>query len=213
MRRVKLLLADDHTMFCNLLKDLLEPEYEVLGSVSDGRELLKTAGHLHPDVVLVDISMPHLNGLDAGRRLKKENPKLKLIYLTMNNDVELAREAFQAGASAFVLKNAPSSELLKAIRGVLKGGSYMAPEIRKVMDERFIRDPKAVDRPRHLTDRQREVLQMLAEGHTLREIASLLKISYRTARFHKFKIREELGITKDSELLKYAMKHGIVSSI
>jgi DNA-binding NarL/FixJ family response regulator len=213
MARLKLLLADDHTLFCNLLRDLLEPDYAVVGCVSDGRELLKAAGSLHPDVVLVDISMPQLNGLDAGRRLKKENPKLKLVYLTMNNDVELAREALQAGASAFVLKNAPASELLRAIRDALKGGSYVAPEIRKAMEETFIRDPKAVNRPQHLTDRQREVLQMLAEGRTLREIAALLRISYRTARFHKFKIREELGISKDSELIKYALKHGIVSSV
>jgi DNA-binding NarL/FixJ family response regulator len=212
MARVKILLADDHTLFCNLLKDLLEPEYEVVGSVSDGRQLLNAAGSLQPDVALVDISMPSLNGLDAGRRLKKVNPKLKLIYLTMNNDVELAREALEAGASAFVLKNAPSSELLKAIRGALKGQSYLAPEIRKAMNKAFIRDPKAATRHQHLTDRQREVLQMLAEGRTLGEIASQLKISYRTARFHKFKIREELGISKDSDLIKYALKHGLISS-
>lgn len=212
MARVKILLADDHTLFCNLIKDLLEPEYEVVGSVKDGRELLNAAGSLQPDVALVDISMPSLNGLDAGRRLKKVNPKLKLIYLTMNNDVELAREALEAGASGFVLKNAPSSELLKAIRSALKGQSYLAPEIRKAMDEAFIRDPKAAMRRQHLTDRQREVLQMLAEGRTLGEIASQLKISYRTARFHKFKIREELGISKDSDLIKYALKHGLISS-
>lgn len=212
MARVKILLADDHTLFCNLLKDLLEPEYEVVGSVSDGRQLLNAAGSLQPDVALVDISMPSLNGLDAGRRLKKVNPKLKLIYLTMNNDVELAREALEAGASGFVLKNAPSSDLLKAVRGSLKGQSYLAPEIRKAMDKAFIRDPKAAMRHQHLTDRQREVLQMLAEGRTLGEIASQLKITYRTARFHKFKIREELGISKDSDLIKYALKHGLISS-
>ena len=213
MARVKVLLADDHTLFCNLLKDLLQPEYDVVGIVSDGRELLTATASLKPDVVLADISMPCLNGLDAGRRLKQANPKMKLIYLTMNNDVELAREAVACGASAFVLKNAPSSELLKAIRGALKGISYMAPEIRQALDGAFIRDPKTVNRPQHLTDRQREVLQMLGEGHTLLEIASQLKISYRTARFHKFKIREELGISKDSELIKYAVKHGIVSLV
>ena len=212
MRRVKVLLADDHTLFCNLLKDLLQPEYEVVDCVSNGRELLNAADSLHPDVAIVDISMPSLNGLDAGRRLKQANPKLKVVYLTMNNDVELAREAIAAGASAFVLKNAPSSELLKAIRAALKGVCYLAPEIRQALDEAFIRDPKTVNRPQHLTDRQRDVLQMFAEGHTLRDIASELKISYRTARFHKFKIREELGISKDSELVKYALKHGIISS-
>src|SRR3974377_965646 len=116
MGRIKILLADDHTLICSLLKDLLEPEYEVVGIVSNGRELLKAAGSLHPDVALVDIAMPSLNGLDAGRRLKKEHPRIKLIYLTMNNDVEYAREALQAGASGFVLKHAQSSILLQAIR-------------------------------------------------------------------------------------------------
>jgi DNA-binding NarL/FixJ family response regulator len=213
MARVRILLADDHTLFCNLLRDLLEPEYEVVGSVSDGRELLKAAGALDPDVVLVDIGMPSLNGLDAGRRLKQANPKIKLIYLTMNNNVEYAREALQAGAAAFILKNSKSSDLLRAIRGALKGVSYMAPEIRQAMNEIFVRDPKAVDRPQHLTDRQREVLQMLAEGRSLREIAALLKISYRTVRFHKVRIMEELGISKNAELVKYAMKHGMISPV
>jgi DNA-binding NarL/FixJ family response regulator len=213
MARTKVLLADDHTLFCHLIAELLKSEYDVVGVVRDGRELLMAAAALSPDVVIIDISMPWLNGLDAGRRLKKENPKLKLIYLTMNNDLEYAREALEAGASAFVLKNTPSSELLRAIRDALKGGSYLAPEIRRAMDDAFVRDPKAVTRPQHLTDRQREVLQMLAEGRSLREISELLKISYRTARFHKFKIREELGISKDSDLVKYALKHGLASSL
>lgn len=211
MARTKILLADDHTLFCNLLKELLEPEYEVVGSASDGRELLKAAATLRPDVVLVDIAMPSLNGLDAGRRLKQENPKIKLIYLTMSNNVEYAREALEAGASGFVLKNTQSSNLLQAIRDALKGMSYLAPEIRQAMAEIFIRDPKAVHRPQHLTDRQREVLQMLAEGRSLREISSLLHISYRTVRFHKVRIMEELGISKNAELVKYAMTHGIIS--
>lgn len=211
MARVRILLADDHTLFCNLLRDLLEPEYEVVGSVSDGRELLKAADSLRPDVVLVDIGMPSLNGLDAGRRLKQANPRVKLIYLTMNNNIEYAREALQAGASAFILKNSKSSELLHAIRDALKGVSYVAPEIRRALNEVFLRDPKAVDRPQHLTDRQREVLQMLAEGRSLREIASLLQISYRTVRFHKVRIMEELGISKNAELVKYAIKHGMIT--
>ena len=212
MQRTKILLADDHTLFCNLLRELLEPEYEVVGSVSDGRELLEAAATLRPDVVLVDIGMPNLNGLDAGRRLKEDTPKLKLIYLTMNNDVEYAREALQAGASAFVLKNSQSSQLLQVIRGALRGVSYVAPEIRQAMSEIFIRDPNAVDRPQHLTDRQREVLQLLAEGLSLREVASSLQISYRTARYHKSRIREELGISKNAELVKYAVKHGLTSA-
>ena len=213
MPRVRVLVADDHTLFCSLLKDLLEPEYEVVGTVSNGRDLLKAAASLRPDVVLVDISMPALNGLDAGRRLKHENPRIKLIYLTMNNNVEYAREALEAGASAFVLKNSQSAEFLRAVRDALKGVSYIAPEIRQAMSETFVRDPKAVNRPQHLTDRQREVLQMLAEGRSLREIAGALQISYRTVRFHKVRIMEELGISKNAELVKYAMTHGIISAI
>lgn len=212
MTRIRILLADDHTLFCNLLRDLLEPEYEVVGSVRDGRELLEAAERLRPDVVLVDIGMPSLNGLDAGRRLKEGSPKVKLIYLTMNNNAEYARVALQAGASAFVLKNSPSSQLLQVIRGALRGVSYVAPEIRRAMSEIFIRDPNAVDRPQHLTDRQREVLQLLAEGRSLREIALSLQISYRTARFHKSRIREELGLSKNAELVKYAVKHGLTSA-
>jgi DNA-binding NarL/FixJ family response regulator len=213
MPRARVLVADDHTLFCSLLKDLLEPEYEVVGIVSNGRDLLKAAASLRPDVALVDISMPALNGLDAGRRLKQENPRIKLIYLTMNNNVEYAREAMEAGASAFVLKNSQSAEFLRAVRDALKGVSFIAPEIRQAMSETFVRDPKAVNRPQHLTDRQREVLQMLAEGRSLREIASALQISYRTVRFHKVRIMEELGISKNAELVKYAMTHGIISAI
>jgi DNA-binding NarL/FixJ family response regulator len=213
MKRIRILLADDHTLFSSMLKDLLEPEYEVVGSVTDGRELLKVAASVRPDVVVIDIGMPSLNGLDAGRRLKQANPQLKLIYLTMNNNVEYAREALQAGASAFVLKNAQTWELRRAIRDALRGVSFLAPEIRKAMAETFVRDPKAVNRPHHLTDRQREVLQMLAEGRSLGEIAGLLQISYRTVRFHKLRIMEELGISKNSDLVRYAVKHGMVSSI
>lgn len=213
MTRVRILIADDHTLFCSLLRELLEPEYEVVGTVSDGHELLKAAMSLRPDVALVDIGMPSLNGLEAGRRLKQANPGLKLIYLTMNNNVEYAREALQAGASAFLLKNSQSSELLKAIRDALRGVFYVAPELRQAMNEIFIRDPKALDRPQRLTDRQREVLQMLAEGRSLREIASVLQISYRTARFHKSRIMTELGISKDADLVKYALTHGIISPV
>ena len=213
MARVKILLADDHTLFCDLLRELLQPEYEVVGIVSDGRALLKAAEALRPDVVLLDIGMPSLNGLDAGRRLKEADPKVKLIYLTMNNNVEYAREALQAGASAFVLKNSETSHLLEAIRRALRGVSYVAPEIRRAMKEIFIRNPKAVERPQHLTDRQKEVLQMLAEGRSLREIATSLQISYRTVRFHKVRIMEELGISKNAELVKYAITHGLTSAV
>jgi DNA-binding NarL/FixJ family response regulator len=212
MKRIRILIADDHTLLCSLLRSLLEPEYEVVGTVGNGRDLVEAAASLRPDVVLTDISMPSLNGLDAGRRLKQVNPSVKLIYLTMNNDPEYAREALEAGASAFVLKNSLSSELLQVIRSSLRGTSYLAPEIQRAMAETFVRDPKAVNRRQHLTDRQREVLQMLAEGQSLGEIGSSLQISYRTVRFHKLRIMEELGISNITELVKYAMKHGIVSA-
>jgi DNA-binding NarL/FixJ family response regulator len=134
-------------------------------------------------------------------------------YLSHDEQQCRIREALQAGASGFVLKNAQSSQLLHAIRGAMRGTSYLAPEIRQAMNEIFIRDPKAVDRPQHLTNRQREVLQMLAEGRSLREISNALQISYRTVRFHKVRIMEELGTSRDADLVKYAMKHGITSSL
>ncbi len=211
MARTKILLADDHTLFCSLLRDLLQQEYEVVGMVGNGRELLKAAALLRPDVVLADIGMPSLNGLDAGRRLKREHPHIKLIYLTMNNNVEYAQEALRAGASGFILKNTESAHLLQALRDALRGQSYVAPEIRRAMKEIFVRDPNAVGRPRRLTDRQREVLQMLAEGRSLGEVADALGISYRTVRFHKTRIMEELGIANNTELVQYAAKHGLIS--
>jgi len=212
MQRIRILLADDHVMVSAAFRKLLEPQYEVIGSVEDGRTLLKTAIELEPDIVLVDIGMPLLNGLDAGRELKKRMPHVKLIFLTMNTDSDVAAEALRAGGSAYLLKNSQASELLQAVHDVVRGLSYVTPQIRRAMDESFIRDPKAASRPRELTERQREVLQMLAEGRSMKEIAFVLEISHRTVRFHKARIMEELGITTNSELVKYAMKQGIISA-
>ena len=200
-------------MICAGFQKLLEPEYDVVGSVGDGRTLLKAAAELKPDLVLVDVGMPLLNGLDAGRELKRLMPHIKLIFLTMNPDSDLATEALRMGASAYLLKNSQSSELLQAVREVIRGKSYVTPQIRDAMEEIFIRDPKAVNRSKDLTDRQREVLQMLAEGRSLKEIAAVLQIKYRTVRFHKSRIMEELGITTNSELVQYAIKHGMISSV
>ena len=180
--------------------------------MEDGRALLKTATDLKPDIVIVDIGMPLLNGLDAARQLKKLMPQVKLIFLTMNADSDIAAEAFRAGASAYLLKNSQASELLQAIHDVVRGISYVTPQVRRAMEETFIRDPKAASRPRELTGRQREVLQMLAEGRSMKEIAYMLQITHRTVRFHKARIMEELGITTNSELVKYAMKQGIISA-
>jgi DNA-binding NarL/FixJ family response regulator len=212
MKRVRILLADDHTLICSALEKLLEPHYEVAGSVGDGRALLKAAAELRPDVVLLDITMPLLNGLDAGRELKKMMPAVKLIYLTMNANSEFAGEALRAGASAYVLKNSKSSELLQAINDALKGISFVSPQIRKAMEETFIRDPRAMARPKHLTDRQVEVLQMLAEGRTMQQVADILQITHRTVRFHKSRIMEELEIATNSQLVQYAMMHGMIAA-
>jgi DNA-binding NarL/FixJ family response regulator len=212
MKRVRILLADDHTLICSAFEKLLEPRYEVAGIVGDGHALLKAAVELRPDVVLLDITMPLLNGLDAGRELKKMMPAVKVIYLTMNTSSEFAGEALRTGASAYVLKNSKSSELLQAIDDALRGISFVSPQIRRAMEETFIRDPKAVARRKHLTDRQVEVLQMLAEGRTMQQIADILQISHRTVRFHKSRIMDELEIVTNSELVRYAMTQGMIAS-
>jgi DNA-binding NarL/FixJ family response regulator len=161
----------------------------------------------------VDIGMPMMNGLDAGRALKRMMPHLKLIYLTMNTNPDFAREALEAGASAYLLKNSHPSDVLQAIHDALRGTSYVSLPIRQAMEKMFIRDPKALNRPQHLTDRQREILQMIAEGQSMKEIAYLLHISQRTVRFHKFRIMEELGISTNAGLVQYAMKSGMISPV
>ena len=210
MKRVRILLADDHAMICAGFRKLLEPEYEVVGSVGDGRALLRAAVDLKPDLVLVDVGMPLLNGLDAGRELKKLMPDIKLVFLTMNSDPDVASEAFRIGASGYLLKNSQGEELLQAVKNAVRGLSYVTPQIEEAMERSFIRDPKSLTRPKHLSDRQREVLQMLAEGRSMKEIAYTLQISLRTVRFHKYRIMEELGITTNSELVQYAIKHSII---
>ena len=210
MKRTTILLADDHTMFSAALRKLLEPLYEVVGCVEDGRSLLKTAVELKPDLVLLDVGMPLLNGLDAGRELKKLLPRVKLIFLTMNPDAEIASEALRIGASGYLLKNSRSEELLQAVHNAVSGISYITPQISRAMEESFIRDPKSLNRPKHLSDRQREVLQMLAEGKSMKEIAYILHISHRTVRFHKYRIMEELGLATNSEIVQYAIRHSII---
>jgi DNA-binding NarL/FixJ family response regulator len=210
MKRMTVLLADDHTMFCAALQKLLEPHYEIIGCVGDGQSLLKTAFALQPDLVLVDVTMPVLNGLDAGRELKKLMPRVKLIFLTMNPDPEVASEALQIGASGYLLKDSEESELLLAVRNAFQGTSYVTPKIRRAIEQAFIRDPKSLNRPKHLSDRQCEVLQLLAEGRPMKEIARILAISHRTVRFHKYRIMEELGVTSNSELVRYAIKHSML---
>jgi DNA-binding NarL/FixJ family response regulator len=211
MTRARILLADDHAMICAGFQKILEPSYEVVGSVGDGLALLKAAAEFKPDVVLLDIAMPLLNGLDAARELKKTMPQMKLVFLTMNSDSDIAGEALRVGASAYLLKNSLASELLQAVDHAVKGKVYVTPQISRALEETFARDPKAAGRLKHLTGRQREVLQMLAEGRLMTEIAGILGISHRTVRFHKARIMEELEITTNAELVHYAMKNGIIS--
>jgi DNA-binding NarL/FixJ family response regulator len=212
MERIRILLADDHTMVCAGLAKLLEPHYNVVGSVEDGLALLQAANELKPDVVVLDIGMPLLNGLDAARELRKKMPCVKLIFLTMESDSYIVAEAFRAGAVAYLLKTSRAAELLQAVHDAVRGISYVTPQIGRAMEERFIRDPGGMHRPTQLTCRQREVLQMLAEGRSMKEIAYVLEIAHRTVRFHKYRIMEELGITTNSDLVKYAMRHGMISA-
>jgi DNA-binding NarL/FixJ family response regulator len=183
----------------------------VIACVGDGHSLVKTALALQPDVVLADVTMPLLNGLDAGRELKKLMPRVKLIFLTMNSDPDVASEALQIGALGYLLKESAEEELLIAIHNAMRGISYVTPQISRAIEQAFIRDPRSLGRPKHLSDRQREVLQLLAEGRPMKEIAEILAISHRTVRFHKYRIMEELGITRDSDLVRYAIKHAIIS--
>ena len=210
MRRTRILLADDHTMICAGFQRLLEPEFEVVGSVRDGRALLQAAVDLKPDVVLVDVGMPLLNGLDAGRELKHLMPNVKIIFLTMNPDPDVASEALRIGASGYLLKTSQEDELLRAVQSAVRGISYVTPQIAHTMEQIFIRDPKSLTRQRHLTDRQVEVLQMLAEGRSMKEIAYILQISFRTVRFHKYRIMEELGVGSLAELVQYAIRHSMI---
>jgi DNA-binding NarL/FixJ family response regulator len=211
MRRPRVLLADDHQMLLDALKELLEPKYEVVSLVSDGRALLKVAEKLRPDIIVLDIAMPQLNGLDAGRQLKQSMPSVKLIFMTMNEDPYLVGEAFRAGASAFLLKQAAGLELDEAIKEVLKGGSYVTPSAAKGLDNISLREPKNREFAPEPTARQREVIQLLAEGRTMKEIARLLYITPRTVAAHKYAVMELLQLKTSAEVVQYAIKHRIIS--
>jgi DNA-binding NarL/FixJ family response regulator len=212
MKRIRILLADDHTMICDGFRKLLEPQYEVVGSVRNGHELMKAAVELRPDIALVDVGMPLLNGLDAARELRKKALRIKIVFLTMNADPDVAAEALRIGASGYLLKNAPADELLQAIHNVTIGKSFVTGQINDALQEIFIRDPRALERPKHLTPRERQVLQLLAEGRSGKETADILNMSPRTVWFHKYRIMQELGLKSTAELVQYAIKHGIISA-
>jgi DNA-binding NarL/FixJ family response regulator len=210
-KRTRVLLADDHRLLVDALKSVLEPKYEVIGSVGDGRALLEAAERLRPDVVVVDIAMPKLNGLDAAKNLKQKMPGVKLIFMTMNEDPYLVGEAFRVGGSAFLLKQAAAFELTDAIEAVLKGGTYVSPQTAKGLREISLREPRAREHTPEPTSRQREVIQLLAEGHTMKEVAQVLKITPRTVASHKYGVMNLLQIKSNAELVQYAIKRGIIS--
>jgi DNA-binding NarL/FixJ family response regulator len=206
-----ILLADDHVLIAQALQHLLAGEFDVIGIVSDGRALLKAAGALKPDVVVVDIGMPLLNGLDAGEQLKGLHPDIKVIYLTQNREPRFAVEAFRRKASGYLLKDSAASELTTAIRAALEGGSYVSPVIATGMLEHTSSAPPGDSSLRELSGREREVLQLLAEGKSMKEVAALLDISPRTVEFHKYRIMEQLGVKTNAELVQYAIKRGLIA--
>ncbi len=209
MRR-RVLLADDHTLLLGAFEKLLEHEYTVVGAVSDGRALLSAAAELRPDVIVLDIAMPLLNGLDAARQLKKTMPKVKLVFLTMNEDPNVASEAFRAGASGYLLKTSAFSELSKAIEEALCGRSYVTPIITQGMVDSLIRRPADDGAAPQLTPRQREVLQLLAEGRSMKEAAKILSVTPRTVAFHKYRMMEQLNLKNNTDLIQYALRECIV---
>ena len=212
MGRPRVLLADDHAIVTEGLKSILDPEFELVGTAEDGRALLAAAEKLQPDVIVADITMPLLNGLDAIRALKKKNDRAKVVFLTMHSDADLATEAFRAGASGYLLKQSAGEELITAIRTVLQGEVYVTPALKHKVLEAFMRSGSDPDRTSvKLTARQREVLQLVAEGQTMKEIALALHVSTRTVESHKYDVMEKLGLETTAELIQYAIKRGIVS--
>ncbi len=212
MRKIRVLLADDHKIVLEGLKSLLEPEFDLVGTVEDGKALVKQAERLHPDVIVADISMPLLNGIEAVRQIKKTNDRIKVVFLTMHPDANYAAKAFDAGASGYVLKRSASRELITAIKEAIKERIYVTPMIAGDLMRAYKSTPpgeKVFNRK--LTSRQEEILQLLAEGHPIKEIANLLHISPRTVETHKYNIMQELKLKTTAELIKYAMKQGIVT--
>jgi DNA-binding NarL/FixJ family response regulator len=208
--RARLVIADDHVLLAEACTKLLEPEFEVVAVVNSGHALLEAGARLRPDVAIVDIAMPDLNGLDAGQQLKLLVPSIRLVFLTMNLDAQVAAEAFRRGAAAYVVKNSASLELIAAIREALRGKSYLSPLITEDTVNFLLRSGKSLDREKRITSRQREVLHLLAEGMSMKQIASALHLKPGTVAFHKYRVMEHLGLRTNTELLQYAIKHHLV---
>jgi DNA-binding NarL/FixJ family response regulator len=211
-RRPRILIADDHKLMAELCQKILESEFDVVGTVVNGRELLRTAVKVEPDVVLLDIGMPVLNGLDAGKQLRNLLPTVKLVYLTMVTDPDVALEAFHRGASGFLLKTCAAAEMVSAVRAALRGNSYLSPDLKEKITPlpRRQKYKSIVPEGNPLTERQREVLQLLAEGRAMKEIGDILDVSAKTVAFHKYRIMEVLGATNNAELVRYAIRNHIL---
>lgn len=211
MSKPRILIADDHALVLEGFRRILEEQYELVGAVEDGRALLDAAKTVQPDLVILDVSMPLLNGIDAAAQLKKLHPRVKIVIVTMHADRDYVRAAFEAGASAYLLKRSAVDELELAIRAVMAGHSYITPLITQDVVEVFLaKGSESQQRGTALTFRQREVLQLLAEGRTVKEIAALLKVSTRTVEFHKAQIMGQLNLHSTAELIKYALTHGFL---
>ncbi len=210
--RPQIMIADDHKFVADACGMLLEPEYDVVATVGDGRALVRVATNLKPQVIIIDIGMPLLNGLDAGCQVKEILRSVKLVFLTMNRDPALAAEAIRRGASGYLLKTCAASELIIAIREVLKGTLYLSPAIAKETVDFLLRqDKEFIDEGQRLTERQREVLQLLTEGKSMKQVACALNMSKETVAFHKYRIKEILNAKNDAELVQYAVRNHLIT--
>jgi DNA-binding NarL/FixJ family response regulator len=210
MKRPRVLLADDHRMVAEGLKSLLSDEFELAGVVEDGRALIEAARKLRPDVIVADITMPHLNGIDALVRLKRDDIQVPVVFLTMHTEVAYARRALEGGAAGYVLKHSAPEELIAAIRAALDGKTYVSPAVAGDVLRVINQKPEKADDPvASLTPRQREILQLLTEGCSAKEIGDTLAISARTVEFHKYQVMEKLNLHTNAELVHFSLKHGI----
>jgi DNA-binding NarL/FixJ family response regulator len=208
----RILIADDHRLLADACKSLLEPEFQVVGIVTDGRSLIHSAVELKPDIIILDIYMPHLNGLDAAVQAKRKLPGVKLVFLTMTMAADVAAEAFRRGASAFVLKQSAGDELMLAVRKVKEGLSYLSPLLAKETVMFLQREQKDFSEEKRITQRQSEVLQLLAEGMSMKEVANIIDTTPGTVAFHKYRMMETLNLKTNAALLEYAIKRNMVSA-
>jgi DNA-binding NarL/FixJ family response regulator len=213
VKRPRIVLADDHPIVAEGLRSLLAARYDVVGVVADGRALLEAASSLEPDVVVADIAMPHVNGIEATHRLRQEQPHIKVVILTMHREEAYVRRAMEAGAAGYVLKVAAADELLTAVDAALAGKTFVTPDLAGELVGRVARDPQRPHDPKAaLTPRQREILQLVAQGKTAKEVGAILGLSARTVESHKYELMKALGVERSAELVQFAVKHGLIGS-